>query len=173
MKVVFSGLVILAASIVLYHWSTRPAQIPPITLQDETESWVSLDQMQQNKEHLLVVFVLPGCPLSRFSLSQVQSQLQSYSDQVAIVAWMFSNQAAAVKFRQQKDLPFPVYGLHDAQDPLQVNELIEAVGSAHGLRDAIYGGTILVIDTLGNVELKLEKEEVRRLPEHLLDLVST
>ena len=172
MKVVLSGLGILAACMMLYHWSTRPTQIPPITLQDETGAWVSLEQMQQNKEHLLVVFILSGCPLSRFSLSQVQSQLEPFSDQVAVVAWMFSNQSTADRFRQEKDLPFPVYGLHNAQDPLQVNELIESVGSAHGLRDAIYGGTIMVIDAQGYVQLKLEKEEVRTLPDHLSDLAT-
>ena len=146
-----------------------PRPVPNLVLESPAGDPVGLDAMFGDKDHLVMVFLLPGCPISKFSLGLVGEQYEAWSGRAAFVGLLFGDQAAADRFKEDEDLDFEVYGLRSAQDPYAVNELIDVVGTSHGTGSAVYGGTVVVIDRDRSVLEQLEKEEVRELPERLRD----
>ena len=170
MKSILVVLVLVAVGVGGYIYFTQPDEIPNIMLKASDDRQVNLDAMHQGKEELLLVFLLQKCPISKFSLDLVKQHHPSYSANVAFVGLFFGKQNAAEQFKSDQMIPFPVYGLRDAADPYAINELIETIGTSHGTRAAVYGGTIVVVNTDRKVLFKLEKDEVRQLPDKLTDL---
>lgn len=170
MKSILIVLVIAAVGVGGYIFFTQPDEIPNIILKGPDDRQVDLSAMHEGKDELLLIFLLPKCPVSKFSLGLVQEHYPNYSANVAFAGLYFGNQSAAESFKSDQQLPFPVYGIRDAVDPLAINELISTVGTSHGTRDAVFGGTIVVVNEDRKVLFKLEKEEVRQLPEKLADL---
>jgi peroxiredoxin len=163
-------LVIVVAGVGGYIYFSQPDEIPNITLKASNGRTVDLDAMHSNQEELLLVFLLPQCPISKFSLNLVKQHYPSYSANVAFVGLLFGKQDQAEKFKSDQLIPFPVYGLRDTTDPYAVNKLIDTVGTSQGTRSAVYGGTIVVVNTDHKVLFKLEKDEIRQLPDKLADL---
>jgi hypothetical protein len=157
MKSILIVLVIAAAGVGGYIYFNQPDEIPNIMLKASDGRQVDLDAMHQGKEELLLVFLLPRCPISKFSLGLVKQHHPSYSANVAFVGLLFGNQTAAEKFKSDQGIPFPVYGIRDAIDPYAVNELIDTVGTSHGTRSAVYGGTIVVVNTDRKVLFKQKR----------------
>jgi hypothetical protein len=151
MKTILIVLVIAAVGIGGYIYFTQPEEIPNIMVKAADGRQVDLDAMYQDHYELLLVFLLPGCPISQFSVGLVKEQ---YPEQ----------------FKSEQQIPFPVYGIRDATDPYAVNELIEKVGTSHGTRAAVYGGTIVVVNKKHKVLFKLEKDEIKQLPDKLAGL---
>ena len=170
MKSILIVLVIVAACVGGYIYFSQPDEIPNIMLKASDGRQVDLDAMHQGKEECLLIFLLPQCPISKFSLGLVKQHYSSYSANVAFVGLLFGDQNAAEQFKSDQQILFPVYGLRDAVDPYAVNELIETVGTSHGTRAAVYGGTIVMVNTDRKVLFKLEKDDVRQLPDKLADL---
>ena len=170
MKSILVVVVLLAAGVGGYFYFSQPDEIPNIILKDSDGNQVDLDAMHQGKEELLLVFLMAKCPISKFSLELVEQHLPDYSDVVAVVGLYFGSQKTAEQFQADQAIPFPVYGLRDATDPYAINELIEVVGGSHGMRTAIFGGTIIAVNSERKVVFKLEKDEVRQLPDKLADL---
>ena len=170
MKSILIVLVLVAAGVGGYIYFTQPDEVPSIMLKASDGSQVDLQAMHQDKDELLMIFLLPKCPISKFSLDLVNQQYPQYSANMAFAGLFFGNQPAADSFKSDQQLPFPVYGLRDAVDPYAVNELIDTVGTSHGTRSAVYGGTIVVVDNDRKILFKLEKDDVRQLPEKLADL---
>jgi peroxiredoxin len=170
MKYILVVLIIAAVGLGGYIYLSQPDEIPNITLKSPDGRSVDLDAMRGDRDEILLVFLLPNCPASKFALALVQQQYPGYSASVAFAGLFFGNQAAADKFKSDQQLPFPVYGLRDAVDPYAVNEFIETVGTSHGLRSAIYGGTLVMINSKREVLFALAKEDIKQLPEKLADL---
>jgi hypothetical protein len=170
MKTILIVLVIAAVGIGGYIYFTQPEEIPNIMVKAADGRQVDLDAMYQDHYELLLVFLLPGCPISQFSVGLVKEQYPAYSANVAFAGLFFGNQAAAEQFKSEQQIPFPVYGIRDATDPYAVNELIEKVGTSHGTRAAVYGGTIVVVNKKHKVLFKLEKDEIKQLPDKLAGL---
>ena len=170
MKSILVVLVVAAVGIGGYVFFTQPDEIPNIMLKSSDGRQVDLAAMHDGKAELLMIFLLPNCPISKFSLGLVTQHYPNYSASVAFAGLFFGNQAAADQFKSAQQLPFQVYGIRDAVDPYAVNELIETVGTSRGTRAAVYGGTIVVVNEDRKVLFKLEKDEVRQLPEKLTDL---
>lgn len=170
MKSILVVMVIAALGVGGYIYFTQPDEIPNIMLKTSDGRQVDLTAMHEGKAELLMVFLLPNCPISKFSLGLINQHYPKYSANIAFAGLFFGNQATAEQFKSAQQVPFPVYGIRDAVDPYAVNELIEAVGTSHGTRAAVYGGTIVTINEDRKVLFKLEKDEVRQLPEKLADL---
>ena len=96
--------------------------------------------------------------------------LRIYSHRIAFAGLFFGSRKQAQKFSAQQNLPLPLFSMKDSPDPLAINELYEEIGFSKGTRKAIYGGTVLLVDPERYVLFKLEKEEIRELPERLADL---
>ncbi len=143
-----------------YFW---PKTLPNIILKDSQGKTVDLVAMHGGKEKLVMVVIVDGCPISRFSLGVVQEQYKLHGARVAFAGLMVNNQADAEAFRTRNKLSFPIYGLRDAADPHLLNAFIKKVGSG----GKIWGGTVLVVDQKGTIELQLEKEEVKELPQEM------
>lgn len=170
MKSILIVLVIVAAGVGGYIYISQPDEIPNIMLKAADGRQVDLDAMHQGKEELLLIFLLPKCPISKFSLDLVKQHYPNYSANIAFAGLFFGNQSAAEGFKSSQEILFPVYGLRDAVDPYAVNELIDTIGTSHGTRSAVYGGTLVAVNTDRKVLFKLEKDEVRQLPDKLADL---
>lgn len=170
MKTILVVMVIVALGVGGYIFFTQPDEIPNIMLKGSDGRQVDLSAMHAGKAELLMVFLLPNCPISKFSMDLVNQHYPQYSANIAFAGLFFGNQATADKFKTAQQIPFPIYGIRDATDPYAVNELIETVGTSHGTRAAVYGGTIVVVNEDRKVLFKLEKDEVRQLPEKLADL---
>jgi len=170
MKSILVIMVIAALGVGGYIYFTQPDEIPNIMLKSSDGRQVDLSAMHAGKAELLMVFLLPNCPISKFSLDLIKQHYPKYSASLAFAGLLFGDQASADQYKSAEQIPFPVYGIRDAVDPYAVNELIEAVGTSHGTRAAVYGGTIVVVNEDRKVLFKLEKDEVRQLPEKLADL---
>jgi len=170
MKYILAFMVIVALGVGGYVYFTQPDEIPNIMLKSSDGRQVDLAAMHAGKAELLMIFLLPNCPISKFSLGLVNQYYPNYSASIAFAGLFFGNQSTADRFKSDQQLPFPVYGIRDAVDPYAVNELIETVGTSHGTRAAVYGGTIVVVNEDRKVLFKLEKDDVKQLPEKLADL---
>lgn len=162
------AVLVLAVALIYKMW---PATLPDMALPNADGEAVRLEAMHEGKEYLVGVFLLNGCPISKFSLGVVQEQYDKWSTKAAFVGLYFGTKEEAAQFQQDQELPFDVYGLRSATDPFAVNQLIEAAGSSEGMRAVVYGGTVVVIDRDRSVVLRLEKEDVKKLPEELADLL--
>jgi len=147
-----------------------PKNLPAIVLQDTDGEAVDIPAMHEGKPALVLVFLLPNCPISKYSLGLVREQHDKLADRFAFAGLFFGDQLGADQFAEREELDFSVYGLKSAKDPFTVNELIQVVGSAHGSQNAIYGGTVVVVNPEGKVLLNLAKDQIRTLPEELAEL---
>ena len=161
----------LALAAGFWMYMHRPKTLPAIAFKDGEGQTVDLEALRAGKEHTLLVFLLPGCPISKFSMGLVQEQYQKWSPQVSFAGVMLSSQQSADQFAEKEELDFPVYGLRDATDPFAINEIIGAIGSSGGTRATVYGGTIVVVDEDRKVVLNLSRDELRGLPDELASLV--
>ena len=153
----------------VYFAFLQPTDLPELVLQDAEGNRVTSSQLRGDGEALLVTFLLPRCPLSKFTAELMTEQLENTSEAVVFAGLVFGNKDQAAELQQDWGLPFGCYGLRGAPDPLAVNELIDAVGFSHGSRKAVTGGTILLIDAENKLLFKLEKDEVRDLATKLAD----
>lgn len=165
------GVVVLLAALGAgaYFMFLKPVEVPVLTLLDQSGQKVTTGQLRADAEAILLVFMMPNDPMSKFSAGLVSEQMQTTSQSVAFAGLVFSNKDSAAKLQQDWGLAFPCFGLRDAPDPLAVNALIEAVGSSHGLRDALYGGTLLLVDADEKLIFKLEQEGIKELPDRMAD----
>ena len=170
MKSIMMLLLAVAVGFGGYVYMNQPAQVPEIVLEDGDGNRLGWADLQGDKDHLLLVFVVPRCPISKFSLEQIAEIQDEYSRSLSFAGLYYGGQDAADSFMQKQELAFPLYGIKNTPDPMAMNELFETVGSAHGMRDVLYGGTILVLDSEQKLQLKLEKEDLRELAEKLQSL---
>jgi hypothetical protein len=158
------GLLLAVGALVYFRW---PNPVPHFQVAGESGQPVEFEALFDDKDYMLVVFLLPSCQVSKFSSTIVNEQHAQFSDRMSFVGLIFGNYADGQKYAQGENLTFPVYGLKDAPDPFAVQELVKVVGKAHGLGSAVYGGTIVVLDRKGKIVFQLEKESVRDLPKRL------
>lgn len=170
------GWIVIAVCVALglgyWFYRHRDKTLPAIVLQDGEGQSVDFEGLRAGKEHTVMVFILPGCPISKFSLGVVQEQHAKLSEKLSFVGLLVGRQQAADQLVETEEIEFPVYGIRDATDPFAVNELIDAVGSSEGLRTMVYGGTVIVVDADREIVMNLSKDEVRELPEELASLVN-
>ncbi len=161
------GAVALATIAVTLTYVLWPEPIPRFQVANEAGQPVAFEELFQDKDYLLLVFLVPNCQISKFASGIVNGEHARFSDRMAFAGLVFGDHAAAQKYAQSEGLSFPTYGLRDAPDPFAVQELVKVVGTSHGLGSAVYGGTIVVVKKNGSIVLQLEKEDVRDLPKRL------
>jgi len=159
----------LAAALLLgaVLWWTRPVSLPELVMKGPEGQSAGFVDMRQGKDHLLLVFLIPGCQVSLFSLSTLKDLFARFSGKVSFVGLLFGTEAEAVEYQEQNGVPFAVYGLKDARDPFALQEILKKVGVSGWSGPGIYGGTVVLVDRRNHVRLRLEKEEVRELPARL------
>jgi hypothetical protein len=162
------GVVLLIVVIEAVLWWTRPVTIPNLVLNDADGQPVKLSEMRQARSKALVlVFLVANCPISRFAVTTLKQAYPQQSRDLSFAGFYFGTQADAERFRKAEDVPFPVYGLKDAQDPFALQEMTRKVGVSSMLVTGVYGGTVVVIDEENRIILRLEKEGVQKLAEKL------
>ena len=166
--VIFALLLIAATAWWLYKHRART--LPPLVLKEADGRPVSLDAVRGDKEHLVLVFLMEGDAVSKFSLGLLADEHAKWSQKMAFAGLLLGTQVAADAYAEAEDVPFAVYGLRECADPFMVNELIEAVGSAYGTGAAVYGGTVVVVNSDRKVVLNLSQDDVRQLAGELTDL---
>lgn len=171
MKGLVTVLLVVGLGIGAYVYFNRPLEIPDLVMKDADGGQVNLDDMLGDKEALLLVVLLPGCTLSRFSLEAVKAVHDRFADRLAVVGLLAGNNSQAQQYAEQQQVSFPVYGVRSAADPFAVNELIEKIGESGCGRATVRGGTVAVIDREHMMLLRLEGKEVRNLGEQLDDLL--
>jgi len=154
-----------------WYFLNRQEPVPAIVLKDANGEQVTLDKLSDGREHTLMVFMLSGCSISKYSVGMVNEAYDKWSPQMAFAGLFLGSNGAAEKYADNEGLDFPVYGLREIADPFSVNELIKAVGTPHGLSNGIYGGTVVVFDRDGDVVLNLARDQLRELPDKLQDLL--
>jgi|GEM_PF-1896171 len=154
----------LALALGLYGLSVwlRPVQLQELPLKDASGGTVSLADLHQGRPRLVLVFLVPGDPVTTFALDK----LRPLAAGDMAVAGLVEAQA----FRQQADLPFPVHGLKDVADPFAVQDFIKKIGFSTIAYAGVYSGTVVVLDNRNRILLKLEKEEIRELDRRLAKL---
>jgi hypothetical protein len=153
-----------------YILVNQPDRIPDLILIDSGGQPTNLEDMRTGRENQMLVFMMHRCPISKYAATTVSQLVARYRHKIAFTGLYFGNQADASKYRGLHKIPFPVYGIKGAPDPLAINELYEEIGDNKGSRKVIYGGTIVFIDQDRYVLFKLVKDEIRELPERLADL---
>ena len=148
-------------------WCNRPVQVPDVVMADASGHPVTFTDMRGTQTHLLVVFLLPGCSMSRFAVDTLKEAYPLHAERMAFVGLFFGTQSDAERLGADLKIPFPVYGLKDSKDPFKVQELMTRIGTSDWLVNGIYGGTTIVLNDQNRVVFKLEKEEVRQLPKKL------
>ena len=151
-------------------WCNRPVRVPNVVMADASGHAVTFDDMRGARPRLLVVFLLPGCSMSKFAADTLKAAYPDRSERTAFVGLFSGTQQQAVDFAKSIALPFPVYGLRDSMDPFLLQELMNKVGTSDWLVHGIYGGTTFALDDRNRILFKLEKEDVRKLPEKLCSL---
>ncbi|MBW1806657.1 MAG: hypothetical protein JRJ19_04370 [Deltaproteobacteria bacterium] len=164
--------ILLAAAIFLggYTLINQPNRVPDLILIDSGGQPTNLEDMRTGRENQMLVFMMRKCPISKYSVTIVTQLVARYRHKIAFTGLYFGSRADARKYRDAHKIPFPVYGIKGAPDPLAINELYEEIGDNKGTRKVIYGGTIVFIDQDRYVLFKLSKDEIRELPERLADL---
>jgi hypothetical protein len=143
-------------------WQSRP--LPALEFKDAAANVVTFDQMLADKPRTVLVFLLPGCPMSRASMEIAKAAYAEHSDNVAFVGILMTGDAAAAdQFRKQHDLPFPVYAIQSATDIFAANDLMNRIGTWRG----VYGGTLVLTDARRRPIFLGRLEETRQLPEVL------
>jgi len=153
----------------IYFAFLQPTEIPELTLLGPNGQNVTTAQLRGDADAILFTIMMPNDAVSKFSGSLVTKQMATTSQSVAFAGLVFGTKDQAAKAQQDWGLSFPCYGLRDAPDPLAVNALIDAVGVSHGMRNAVYGGTILLVDSHDKLLFKLEQDGVKELADRLAD----
>lgn len=151
-------------------WRSRPVQLPNVVMADASGHPVTFDDMRGSSPSMVIVFVLPSCEMSRFALDSLKEAYPSHADRMAFAALYYGTQAEAERFAQDRQVPFPVYGLKDNKNPFLVRELMTRMGRSDWMVTGIYGGTTVLLDDRNRMIMKLEKEGVRQLPAKLAAL---
>ncbi len=144
--------------------------MPPFSVKDHQGQPISIDDLVVQKDYLLAVFLMPKCPISKFSAEQTTKLYDQYTERITFIGLYFGSQAQAADYQEKNQIKFTVYSIKDTPDPLAVSELINEVGSSYGLRNAIYGGTVLLVDQDRNIISSLVKEDLRKLSDELAKL---
>jgi hypothetical protein len=147
----------------------KPTTLPEVTLLDEGDQQVTLSQVRGDKDALLITFLMGRCPLSKYTAGLLRDMYPNKSDYMEFVALVFGTNQAAWDLCAEWNLDFPCYGVREAPDPLAINALIEEVGSPHGARSAVTGGSVLLVDRERKLLFNLEREEVKELAQRLDD----
>ncbi len=147
----------------------RPTTLPEVTVLDADGQKITLSQVRGDKDALLITFLIGRCPLSKYTAGVLREMYFNKSDYMEFVALVFGTNQAAWDLCAEWNLDFPCYGVREAPDPLAINALIEEVGSAHGTRSAVTGGSLLLVDRERKLLFNLEREEVKELSQRLDD----
>lgn len=158
MKRIAVLIVLVGIGVGIYFFLKRPFELPDLKMKSAGGEPVDLDQLYQEREYLLLVFALPRCPISEFSLGMLKGLYPRFSEQVAFAGLVHGNQQAASELQAKFEIPFPLYGLRDAANPFAIQELFEKVGGG-----TVTGGTVLVADGKRKVRILLAKEELVQL----------
>ncbi len=151
-------------------WCARPVRVPNVVMADASGKPVTFDDMRQSKGNLLVVFMMPNDPISRFVIASIKTSYEKASKRVAFVGLYYGSSAEAAKAGEDLGVPFPMYGLKDSKDPFALQELFKKAGASTLIGASMYGGTTILLDDQNKIVFKLEKEEVQTLPEKLQKL---
>lgn len=163
------GGVMAAVSIGMATWRYWPDPVPAFAIRTESGQSLAVGDMFEGKEHLLLVIVLPGCSLSKYATDKLTQLHPKVGPKLAIVGLTLMDQKGAVAFAQKESITFPVYGLRSIEDPFMLQELAKVLGS--GIMDSVYGGTVLVIDQDRDVELHLDREQLRTMDKAIASLL--
>jgi len=143
-------------------WQSRP--LPAVEFTDVNAHAISFDQMLDDKPRAVLVFLLPGCPMSKASMQIAKTAYGDHNEKIAFVGLLMTGDAAATsQFRKDNDLPFPVYAIQSATDIFAANDLIGRVGTWRG----VYGGTVVLTDARRHPLFIGRLEETRDLPDVL------
>jgi hypothetical protein len=166
------GLLLLVAVVAgLYLFILGPEEVPDVVLQDEHGEATALSKMFKKNDHLLIVFLLDGCPISQYSTNLVSGMYRKFGDRIAFTGFLFSGWQIAADYRERHGIRFPLYGLRGGDDPFASKGLIDAVGEHRGVHKVISGGMVIVLDRDLRVKHKLARDDLRELPDRLADLV--
>ena len=161
------GVLVLLAAVGagLYFAVLKPVEIPELTLLNASGQRVTTAELRGDGEAILMVILLPNCPVSKYSAGLLTEQMNKTSLDVAFAGLVYGDRAGAAKLQRDWGLTFPCFGLKDAPDPLAFNALIEEVGT----RRRVTGGTILLLDSENKLLFKLENDEIKELADRLAD----
>lgn len=168
MKAVIVAILLAAAGLGVF-FAMRPAEIPELVFSDQDGGSVSLSDIRGDTEGVLIVILIAKDPLSKFSAGILNEIYPEKSNFLSFVGVVFGDNRAASELKGALDIPFPCYGIRDSKDPTLWNKFLEKVGFAHGMTNAIYGGTMIMVDADNRVLFKLEQDEVKQLSEKLSD----
>ncbi len=168
MKAVIVAILLAALGAGVY-FATRPAEIPELVFTDSDGHEVTLSDIRGDTDGVLIVILIAKDPLSKFSAGILNEIYPGKSDILSFVGLVFGDNRAAGDLQAALNIPFPCYGIRDSRDPTLWNKFLEKVGFAHGMKNAIYGGTIVLVDGNNKVLFKLEQDEVKQLSEKLSD----
>jgi len=149
----------------VYFAFLQPTEIPERGRRDASGQRGTSTQLRGEGEVLLLAFLVPNCPLSKFTAGQMTELRSKIPQEVVFAGLVLGAKDQAAKLQQEWGLPFACYGLKDTPDPLALNELFEVVGT----RNRVTGGTVLLIDAENKLQFKLEMDEVRELGDRLAD----
>jgi hypothetical protein len=164
-------LVLIAAGFGAYKFVSGPGTAPEVVFEDAAGQRIGWAELREGKPHLLAVFLLPNCSLSKYSAELVSDLQAQYEDSVAFVGLAFGTASAADKIKREHALAFEVVGLRTIADPYAGQEFFESVRKAYGSMSGIYGGTIVVLNEQNEMLFGLAEEHVKELPERLAALL--
>ena len=167
MKPFLIVLFLVGAGFGLYKHLSPAGTAPDLTFEDSAGQQVGWTELREGKQHLLAVFLLPGCSMSDFSAELVSEVHAQHGDSIAFVGLAFGTAPAADSYRRNHGLDFTVVGLKSATDPYAAQEFFDKVRKAYGSYSGIYGGTVVLLDRQNEMLFGLAKEEVRELPGRL------
>lgn len=170
MKQLLIALLLVGAGFGLYKHLSPPGKAPDLTFEDSAGQRVGWTELREGKQHLLAVFLLPGCSMSEFSAELVNEVHAQYGDSVAFVGLAFGAASMADTYKRSHGLDFTVVGLRSATDPYAAQEFYDKVRKAYGSYSGIYGGTIILLDRQNEMLFGLAQENVRELPGRLAEL---
>lgn len=168
MKVIALAVFLAAAGVGAY-FVMRPAVIPELVFSGQDRATVSLGDIRGDMDGVLIVVLIARDPLSKFSAGIINEIYPDRSDVLSFVGIAFGDNKTASKLQEDLNIPFPCYGIRDSKDPTVWNKFLEKVGFSHGMANAIYGGTMILVDADNKVLFKLEQDEVKQLDQKLSD----
>ncbi len=170
MKQLLIVLVLLGAGFGLYKFLSPPGKAPDLTFENSAGAEIGWAELREGKQHLLAVFLLPGCSMSDFSAELVSEVHAQHGDSIAFVGLAFGPAPTADSYKRKHGLDFTVVGLRSATDPYAAQEFYDKVRKAYGSYSGIYGGAIILLDQQNEMLFGLSQEEVRELPGRLASL---
>jgi len=105
MKTILIVLVLIAAGVGGYIFFTQPDEIPNIMLKSSDGRQVDLSTMHSGKAELLMIFLLPNCPISKFSMELVTQHYPRYSATIAFAGLFFGDRPPPPSSRPPSSSP--------------------------------------------------------------------